>query len=307
MRRREFLALLGGAAAFEPVATHAQTAGAAKRIGVLIGLSSADPAGQAEMTAFRDGLAALGWTEGRNLKVEYRWPGSDPERIPRGRERARRAGSSTCSSPAPRRARSRCAARPERRRSFSSSSPSRWSPASCKACRGRAATSPASPILRPASAANGWSSLKAVAPQVSRVALMYNPRTAPFAPNLHAQRGGRRPHARAGVQARREVSGQNDIEVATEGLATPPGGGLPFTLTDSFMTGKPRPDHRDCPRFTASPRSTTIANFSAERRPDRLRRRSPRPVPRAAGYVDRILAARTRRTCRCRRRTSSSC
>jgi putative ABC transport system substrate-binding protein len=139
MRRREFLALLGGAAAFEPVATHAQTAGAAKRIGVLIGLSSA---GQAEMTAFREGLAALGWTEGRNLRVEYRWPGSDPERI---RAAAKELAELKLDLLVTRTTPGTLAMRSEAR-------------ATPIVFVDRAATSPASPISRPASAASGWSS-----------------------------------------------------------------------------------------------------------------------------------------------------
>src|SRR5262245_7848341 len=84
MKRRQFVSLLGATLAAQPWApgrAYAQTVAATKRIGVLIGLSSADPAGQAEITAFREGLASLGWTDGRNLKIEYRWPGSEPERM----------------------------------------------------------------------------------------------------------------------------------------------------------------------------------------------------------------------------------
>src|SRR5262245_34148230 len=84
MRRRRFISLVGATLAASPwalSAVRAQAPGPLRRIGVLIGLASGDPAGQAEMSAFREGLAAHGWSEDRNLKIEYRWPGSDPERV----------------------------------------------------------------------------------------------------------------------------------------------------------------------------------------------------------------------------------
>ena len=84
MRRRRFISLLGASLAaspWAPSAIRAQGPGPIRRIGVLIGLSASDPAGQAEMVAFREGLAALGWIEGRNLKIEYRWPGFETDRM----------------------------------------------------------------------------------------------------------------------------------------------------------------------------------------------------------------------------------
>jgi putative ABC transport system substrate-binding protein len=77
MKRRDFITLLGGAAAAWPLAARAQT-GPMRRIGVLLGgLTESDPEGQARVSALRDGLAKLGWTVGRNLKIDYRWSGDD--------------------------------------------------------------------------------------------------------------------------------------------------------------------------------------------------------------------------------------
>src|SRR5260370_33535376 len=75
IRRREFIFLLGGAAAF-PRAARAQQPDRVRRVGVLMGISD-DPEGQARITVFRQSLQALGWTEGRNVQFIYRWSGGD--------------------------------------------------------------------------------------------------------------------------------------------------------------------------------------------------------------------------------------
>jgi putative tryptophan/tyrosine transport system substrate-binding protein len=76
MRRREFIAGLGGAAAW-PVVARGQSLQRQRRLGVLIGAPPNDPAGQAEVAAFVKALAELGWVEGRNIAFAYRWSGSD--------------------------------------------------------------------------------------------------------------------------------------------------------------------------------------------------------------------------------------
>jgi putative tryptophan/tyrosine transport system substrate-binding protein len=81
MRRREFITLLGGAAATWPVAARAQQRDDMRLIGVLMGYADDDPAVQSYLAAFRAALAKLGWTEGGNLRIELRWGASDPDRI----------------------------------------------------------------------------------------------------------------------------------------------------------------------------------------------------------------------------------
>jgi putative ABC transport system substrate-binding protein len=83
MRRREFIALVGGAAAFWPVAARAQQARRVRRIGVLTNLAADDPEGQVRFTPFAQALAQLGWTVGENLRIEQRWAAADAERIRR--------------------------------------------------------------------------------------------------------------------------------------------------------------------------------------------------------------------------------
>jgi putative ABC transport system substrate-binding protein len=80
MRRREFVAGLGVAAAM-PLAARAQSK--TKKIGVLQGLSASDPAWQPRLAAFRQGLAELGWIEGRNFVFEFRYAEAKPEHLPR--------------------------------------------------------------------------------------------------------------------------------------------------------------------------------------------------------------------------------
>ena len=77
MKRRDFITLLGGAAAW-PVAAHAQHR-ATKRIGVLTTIAADDPEAQARLTAFAQGLQQLDWTVGQNTRVDYRWGGRNAE------------------------------------------------------------------------------------------------------------------------------------------------------------------------------------------------------------------------------------
>jgi putative tryptophan/tyrosine transport system substrate-binding protein len=80
MRRREFITLLGGAAAAWPHAARAQAPNPMRRVGVLLGYLESEPEGQRQVAAFRDGLAALGWIPGRNVEVAYRWHGGNTGR-----------------------------------------------------------------------------------------------------------------------------------------------------------------------------------------------------------------------------------
>jgi putative tryptophan/tyrosine transport system substrate-binding protein len=72
LKRREFFSLIGGAAS-GPLAAGAQQSEQIRRIGVLMAQRSNDPEGQARIAAFQQGLQQLGWTEGRNMRIEIRW------------------------------------------------------------------------------------------------------------------------------------------------------------------------------------------------------------------------------------------
>jgi putative ABC transport system substrate-binding protein len=73
MRRREFINLLGGTALAWPFDVRAQQPDRMRRIGVLVGYPESDPEAQTFVAAFRDGLRKLGWTEGRNVRIDTRW------------------------------------------------------------------------------------------------------------------------------------------------------------------------------------------------------------------------------------------
>jgi putative tryptophan/tyrosine transport system substrate-binding protein len=82
MRRREFISILGGAAAAWPLAAGAQQGERMRRIGIVIGATAAgDAEGQARIDVFRQAMELLGWTTGRNLQIEYRWGMADPASI----------------------------------------------------------------------------------------------------------------------------------------------------------------------------------------------------------------------------------
>ena len=81
MNRREFITLLGGAGAW-PVAAHAQQAGQVQRIGMLTAATPADdPDGRARLAVFLQALQQLGWTEGHNVRIDYRWGLGDANNI----------------------------------------------------------------------------------------------------------------------------------------------------------------------------------------------------------------------------------
>jgi putative ABC transport system substrate-binding protein len=82
VRRREFITLLGGGAAAWPLAASAQQAERVRRIGVLAHVAESDPVYQGWVASFRDALAKLGWIEGRDLRINYRWAGDDAGKLP---------------------------------------------------------------------------------------------------------------------------------------------------------------------------------------------------------------------------------
>ena len=82
--RREFITLLGGAAAAWPMAVEAEPVQRTRRIAVLHNYAADDPEGQLRLTAFVQGLQQLDWTVGRNLRIDYRWSAGEAERIRKG-------------------------------------------------------------------------------------------------------------------------------------------------------------------------------------------------------------------------------
>ena len=91
MKRREFITLLGGAAAAWPLAARAQQGERMRRVGVLMPQTADDPEGQARIAAFLQELQQLGWTDGRNVRIDARWSAADAELIRKYRDGIGRA------------------------------------------------------------------------------------------------------------------------------------------------------------------------------------------------------------------------
>ena len=81
MKRREFITLLGGAAASLPLAARAQQGERVRRVGVLMSVAADDPEGPVRAAAFAHGLQQLGWSVGGNVRIDYRWGAGDGDRI----------------------------------------------------------------------------------------------------------------------------------------------------------------------------------------------------------------------------------
>jgi putative tryptophan/tyrosine transport system substrate-binding protein len=81
MRRRDFIRAISGAIAAWPIAGRAQQPERARRISVLMPALAADPESQNRIAAFQQGLHELGWIDGRNVRIDYRWGGGDADRI----------------------------------------------------------------------------------------------------------------------------------------------------------------------------------------------------------------------------------
>src|SRR5438105_8695 len=81
MRRREFILLLGGASVAWPLAAHAQQPERIRRIGVLVPSPADNPEYQPRIRAFLHGLRELGWTDGHNVRIDYRWSMGDADRL----------------------------------------------------------------------------------------------------------------------------------------------------------------------------------------------------------------------------------
>ena len=81
IRRRTFIAAFGGAAGAFPLAARAQQRARMRRIGVIMSLAANDPEDQARIAALRQGLQEVGWTDGRNARIDIRWAAGDADRV----------------------------------------------------------------------------------------------------------------------------------------------------------------------------------------------------------------------------------
>lgn len=232
MKRREFITLLGGATAAWPLAARAQQA-ERRRIGVLMGYAESDPEAQIRLAAFKQGLLALGWDESRNLRIDLRWASGDIDRASAfARELLALHPEVILSNTTP----VTTALQRETK-----TVPIVFTAVSDPVNAGFVASLP-----RPGGNVTGFINLeptiggkwldllKEIAPQVTRVAVMFNPQTAPYAEiylrsmETAGTKFGVTPFASP-------VHREADIEAVIAGLGREPGSGL-IAMTDSFMT-----------------------------------------------------------------------
>jgi putative ABC transport system substrate-binding protein len=232
MKRREFITLLGGATAAWPLAARAQQA-ERRRIGVLMGYAESDPEAQIRLAAFKQGLLALGWDESRNLRIDLRWASGDIDRASAfARELLALHPEVILSNTTP----VTTALQRETK-----TVPIVFTAVSDPVNAGFVASLP-----RPGGNVTGFINLeptiggkwldllKEIAPQVTRVAVMFNPQTAPYAEiylrsmETAGTKFGVTPFASP-------VHHEADIEAVIAGLGRELGSGL-IAMTDSFMT-----------------------------------------------------------------------
>jgi putative tryptophan/tyrosine transport system substrate-binding protein len=251
MRRREFIAGLGGAAAW-PVAARAQQPAQMRRIGVLMAYDENDPQGKPRLAAFTQGLADLGWTDGRNMRMDLRWHGGDINRI---RALAQELVGLqpdiilTVGTPA----------------TLALQRETRTIPIVFVAAADPVASNIVPRLDRPSGNITGFATLEAslggkwlellseIAPGLKRAAIMFNPDTAPvpaYMPSFETASGSLKVELMIAP-----VHGEGEIETAIIGLGREPGGGL-IVMPDVFMEA-----HR-APIISAAARNNVPAVYS---------------------------------------------
>ena len=232
MRRREFITLIGAAAAW-PLAAHAQQPGGMRRIGVLMGYAESDREGQAFVAAFREGLQKLGWTEGRNIRIETRWaaPADAESRQRFAKELVALQPDVILAANTP-----TTAAMLQQTRTI----PIIFASVSDPVGSGFVASFPRPggnitgfTNIEPTMAGKWLELLKEIAPRVNRVAFLFNPATAPYAEYyLKSFKTAAASFAMEAIAA--PVRDTSELESVIAAQARAPNGGL-VVITDSFM------------------------------------------------------------------------
>ena len=286
MRRREFIAGLVGATAASSLAVHAQQGDRVRRIGVLVPANENDPEAKALLSGFTQGLAELGWTEGRNVRMEVRWAVGSIEQV---------------------RALAKELVNLQPEIIFANATPvtaalqreTRTIPIVFTGVSDPVGSGFIANVPRPGGNLTGFIDLEAsmggkwlellteIAPGVRRVAIMFNPETAPvggsyYLPSFEA---AARSLKREPIVA--PVHSDAEIETVMTSLGREPGGGL-VVMTDAFM-----PVHR-APIILLASRNNVPAVYpqSVFARDGGLLSYGPNRADlfrRSASYVDRIL------------------
>jgi putative ABC transport system substrate-binding protein len=283
IRRREFITLLGGAAAW-PIAAQAQQPPRVRRIGALMAYAEGDSEAQAYIAAFLEGLQKLGWTEGRNIRIDYRWSPADTELMQRfAKDLVALQPDVILSHSTP-----TTAALLQQTRII----PIIFATVSDPVGSGFVASLPRPGgnvtgfLTTEGSLASKWlEMLKEIAPGVARAALLFNPATAPFEYYLNAVKAAARSFAVEAIAA--PIRDPSELESVVAAQAREPSGGL-IVMPDNFMIA-----HRvEITSLAAHYRLPAVYNLRAfaevggllsygVNESDNFRR--------AATYVDRIL------------------
>jgi putative ABC transport system substrate-binding protein len=231
MRRREFVAGIAGAAAWQRVA---RTQERMRRIGILMGPTQDDPEVNAWIAAFLEGLQKAGWEDGRNIEIVYRWAGANVDRYePLAKELVELQPDIILANTTP-----VTAALQRQTRTI----PIVFGNVSDPVGAGYVDS-----LARPGGNITGFTNfeaamsgkwlelLKGIAPRVTRAAIMFNPRTAPGGGNYFLPPFEAAAPILSVKPLAIPVHGTTEIENAIAGLASEPGGGL-VVSPDSFMT-----------------------------------------------------------------------
>ena len=284
MRRRQFITLLGGAGTF-PFIAHAQQADRMRRIGALMGIAENDVDAKVRAVALRQGLHELGWIEGRNVSIEYRWAAADQERMA--------AYAAELVAFAPDLILANTTPVMVALKKATSTIPIVFVNVVDPVGRGFVAN-----LARPGgnitgflifefSMAGKWlQTLKQVAPRVKRVAIIFNPQTAPFSESFVRVAKAAAPAFAAEIVPA-GVRDNTKLETAMVSFADKPDGGL-IVLPDIFNTR-----YRDAiVALAARHRLPAVYPFRYFAASGGLVSDGIDPtdvIRRAAGYVDRIL------------------
>jgi len=284
MRRRQFITLLGGAGTF-PFIAHAQQADRMRRIGALMGIAENDVDAKVRAVALRQGLHELGWIEGRNVSIEYRWAAADQERMA--------AYAAELVAFAPDLILANTTPVLVALKKATSTIPIVFVNVVDPVGRGFVAN-----LARPGgnitgflifefSMAGKWlQTLKQVAPRVKRVAIIFNPQTAPFSESFVRVAEAAAPAFAAEIVPA-GVRDNTELETAMVSFADKPDGGS-IVLPDIFNTR-----NRDAiVALAARHRLPAVYPFRYFAASGGLVSDGIDPtdvIRRAAGYVDRIL------------------
>jgi putative ABC transport system substrate-binding protein len=284
LKRRAFITLLGGAAVAWPLAARAQQRDQKRRIAVLLGgLAPGDIGGQEEVAAFEGGLKELGWKPGGNIEIDYRWPGAELEQV--------RAAANAIAATRPDLVLSRTT--PATAALMRSGLPIVFVLVADPIGSGFVET-----FGQPGGNLTGFSNfeasvggkwlelLKEAAPAVSRISLLFNPQTAPYA-DEYLQSAQAAARALGATVIAAPCNSPADIESVLAARAQEGGGGI-IGITDTFLS-----DHRAQIVTLATqyrlPAVYGVRSFVLSGGLLAYSADYPDIYHRAAGYVDRIL------------------